>query len=220
MRYITLAIITLLTAYSVNAQTIITGTVSDITGPLPFVNVSVSGTDSGTITDVKGDFTIEANKGEVLTVSYVGYTSKNIRIDSLNHYEVYLDIESLDEVVITGYGTYSRKMPGCSGVYRTIYCEFPNSKIHQRISHKFNESIIKTYPNPTSTGYITIDMPEQYTSLEMSVHSITGQRIIHQTYNQPQERLSVDLSSFSTGVYIINMVANGDPLPAQKVIKT
>jgi len=96
MRYITLAIITLLTAYSVNAQTIITGTVSDITGPLPFVNVSVSGTDSGTITDVTGDFTIEVTKGELLTISYVGYTSKSIRIENSNHVEVYLDIESLD----------------------------------------------------------------------------------------------------------------------------
>lgn len=220
MRQTTLTILAIIAVFSINAQTIITGTVSDITGPLPFVNVSVSGTNSGTITDVKGDFTIEANKEEVLTISYVGYTSKSIRIDSLNHYEIYLDIESLDEVVITGYGTYSKHTRVCYGISRAITCEFPGSHISQKISHTFNESIIKTYPNPTSTGYITIEVPEQYTSLEMSVHSITGQRIIHQTYDQPKERLSIDLSRFSTGVYIINMVANGEPLPAQKVIKT
>ena len=76
------------------------------------------------------------------------------------------------------------------------------------------------YPNPTSTGYVTLDMQEQYTSLEMSVHSIIGQRIIYQTYDQPKEKLSIDLSGFSTGVYIINIVADGEPLPTQKIIRS
>lgn len=220
MRYITLAIITLLTAYSVNAQTIITGTVSDITGPLPFVNVSVSGTDSGTITDVTGDFTIEVTKGELLTISYVGYTSKSIRIENSNHVEVYLDIESLDEVVITGYGSFSNHTRACYGNNSVIYCEFPGLHTSKRINHTVNQSIIKAYPNPTSTGYVTLDMAEQYSTVEISVHSISGQRIIHQTYSQPKERLSVDLSKFPTGIYIMNTIADGKRLPPQKVIRT
>ena len=182
--------------------------------------MSVSGTDSGTITDVTGDFTIEVTKGELLTISYVGYTSKSIRIENSNHVEVYLDIESLDEVVITGYGSFSNHTRACYGNNSVIYCEFPGLHTSNRINHTVNQSIIKAYPNPTSTGYVTLDMAEQYSTVEISVHSISGQRIIHQTYSQPKERLSVDLSKFPTGIYIMNTIADGKRLPPQKVIRS
>ncbi len=218
MKKITLTIIIVLTAFSINAQTLITGTISDITGPLPFANVIISGTNSGTVADAKGYFSIETKKGDILIISYVGYTPKQISIDNTKHLNISLEMDSLDEVVIIGYGTYSSSHLICCGGH-TIYCEFPDSHTNERISYTSNESIIKTYPNPTSTGYITLDMKEQYSTVEISIHSITGQRLTYQTYNQPKERLSIDLSKFSKGIYLINMVADGESLPAQKVIR-
>jgi len=63
-------------------------------------------------------------------------------------------------------------------------------------------------------------MPEQYVTLEMSVHSITGERFIKQTYDQPNERVILDLSRFPTGIYIMNTIADGKRLSAQKVIRS
>ena len=177
----------------------------------------ISGTDSGTIADAMGNFSIEINKNDILIVSYVGYESKYITIDNTKHLNISLEMKMdiLDEVIITGYSSRIYSSP-------TICLAPPTRRTNvQSIVRPIttNHSNM-VFPNPTSTGYITINMPKQYTTLELSVHSITGQRLIHQTFNQPKERLSVDLSRFSTGIYLINMVADGEPLPAQKVIRS
>ena len=57
----------------------ITGTVVDSKGePIIGASVLVKGTSNGTITDVDGNFSLNASQGSVLVVSYVGYTKKEI----------------------------------------------------------------------------------------------------------------------------------------------
>lgn len=85
----------------------IRGTIYDLEGlPLPGVNVVVKGTDRGTQTDFDGNFEIQVAKGEELLFSYVGFKTKSIAIDTNNVIDIHLweDSESLDEVVVTGYG--------------------------------------------------------------------------------------------------------------------
>lgn len=86
----------------------IRGKVTDSQGePLPGVNVIVQGTTIGTITDVTGNYTITIpNNANQLTYSYIGYLSQTIQISG-NTMNITLveDLQSLDEVVVIGYGT-------------------------------------------------------------------------------------------------------------------
>jgi len=89
----------------------ITGTITDDNGePLIAVNVAVKGTTRGAITDINGNFTIEANEGEILEVFYVGYIKQEIVIGSESNYVVAMrpDSELLDEVVVIGYGVQKK----------------------------------------------------------------------------------------------------------------
>ena len=85
----------------------ITGQVLDEQGePLIGVNVLVEGTGVGAITDVDGNFSLEAPVGSTLSISYVGYTPKTLKVGGQNMYNVQLasDTKLLNEVVVTALG--------------------------------------------------------------------------------------------------------------------
>ena len=86
-------------------QKTITGTVTDDTGlPLPGANVIIKGTSTGTQSDFDGNYSITANVGEVLTFSYVGFDTQEVRVGTQNNINVSLNPGSaLEEVVVTGY---------------------------------------------------------------------------------------------------------------------
>jgi iron complex outermembrane receptor protein len=95
------------------AQRTITGIMTDgDTGePLIGANVLVVGFDKGTITDIDGNYSIEVPSGATaLEFSYTGYTSQTVQIGTDNIINVALSAgELLDEVVVTGYGSQSKK---------------------------------------------------------------------------------------------------------------
>ena len=85
----------------------ITGRVLDDNGePLIGVNVHVEGTSVGSITDIDGNFILEAPIGSVLSISYVGYTPQTVKVTGQNTYSVQLasDTKLLSEVVVTALG--------------------------------------------------------------------------------------------------------------------
>lgn len=89
-------------------QQIITGLVSDEFGaPLPGVNVLVVGTATGTQSDFDGNYSITANEGDVLRFSYLGLKTVDIEVGSTTTLNISMeeDVNSLDEVVVVGYGT-------------------------------------------------------------------------------------------------------------------
>ena len=93
------------------AQNQVTGTVKDKTGmPLPGVNVLEKGTTNGSITDVDGKYIINVAKGKTLQFSYIGFTTQEVKVSS-NQINVTLqeDLQSLEEVVVIGYGSMQRK---------------------------------------------------------------------------------------------------------------
>jgi len=104
----------LLTSRELAAQTRrVTGTVKGVDGQLlPGVTVSLKGTESVTTTDEAGAFQIEApSGGGVLVFSTVGFGTKEATIPLSNEVDITLEEanESLDEVVVVGYGTQSRR---------------------------------------------------------------------------------------------------------------
>lgn len=68
------------------------------------VSVVIKGTTKGTVSDAEGNYSIEADGGQTLTFSFVGYTSKEVAINSKSTINVSLaeDAAALDEVVVTG----------------------------------------------------------------------------------------------------------------------
>lgn len=97
---------------SLAQQRQITGTI--ISGednfPLPGVNILVKGTTRGTISDLDGNFSIQASTGEVLVFSFVGFTSQEVTVGQTSQLNVVLapDSKILGEVVVTGFGSTTR----------------------------------------------------------------------------------------------------------------
>ena len=103
-------ILTLFMAFIVHLsfaqQKTVSGTVSDENGlPLIGATVVISGTSSGTTTDFDGNYMINANEGDVLNFSYVGYKSKDVTVGASNTISLALEPDNtLDEVVVTALG--------------------------------------------------------------------------------------------------------------------
>ena len=92
-------------------QNMITGTVSDANGPLPGVNVVIQGTTTGTTTDFDGNYSIAADKENVLVFSFIGMATKSVTVGDSNTVNVVLaeNADSLDEIVVIGYGKSVKK---------------------------------------------------------------------------------------------------------------
>lgn len=74
--------------------------------PLPGVNVVVTGTTRGTVTDAKGEYMLRATKGEQLTFSFIGFATAEITLGRQNVVDASMtaDIQQLTEVVVTAQG--------------------------------------------------------------------------------------------------------------------
>ncbi len=91
----------------------IQGIVKDKTGePMIGVNVVVKGTTNGTITGIDGDFQLSGvKKSDVLSFTYIGFKAKEIKYEGQKDLNITLeeDTETLDEVVVIGYGTVNKR---------------------------------------------------------------------------------------------------------------
>jgi TonB-dependent starch-binding outer membrane protein SusC len=108
--------------FAAQAQEVVTGTVvaEEDGEALPGVSVLVKGTQRGTVTDIDGEFSIEASEGEILSFSYIGYTNRDFALEGgMTNIEVALSssMGDLGEVVVVGYGTQrSQDLTGSVGV--------------------------------------------------------------------------------------------------------
>ncbi len=93
---------------------IITGVVKNTDGEtLPGVNITIKGTNKGTTTDIDGNYKISVEEESVVLVfSFVGYKKQEIPVKDKTEINVTLkqEMQKLDEVVVIGYGSSSKKM--------------------------------------------------------------------------------------------------------------
>mgnify|MGYP001208514173 FL=1 len=106
-----LLMVFLLTAQVALAQRTISGVVSDADGiPLPGATVVIQGTSTGVTTDFDGNFSISADNGDVLVVSFVGYENSLVTVGSGSTYNFSLQSDNeLEEVVVTALGLEVKK---------------------------------------------------------------------------------------------------------------
>ena len=87
----------------------ISGTIISATDNLAVIgaNVLIKGTTTGTTTDIDGSFTLDANPGDVLVISYLGFATQEVEVGNQTNFSIVLieDAQALSEVIVTGYGT-------------------------------------------------------------------------------------------------------------------
>ena len=96
--------------YALNTD-IISGRVSSSIGePMIGASVMVKGTTNGTITDLDGNFKVEASSTATLIISYVGYVTQEVQIAGRKAVNITLkeDTGLLEEIVVVGFGTQKK----------------------------------------------------------------------------------------------------------------
>lgn len=124
-------------SYSSGSQ-VFTGTVTDESGPLPGVTLTIKGTSVGTQTDEKGTFRIDADGESItITISHVGYVSKEVTLKAGMPNLIRLEPEEtrLNTVVVVGYGTQKRAT--VSGAVSDVKLD----KAASRSVHNFSEML-------------------------------------------------------------------------------
>ncbi|WBL27043.1 SusC/RagA family TonB-linked outer membrane protein [Zunongwangia sp. HGR-M22] len=96
---------------SKSIQRSISGVVTDDQGvPLPGATVMIKGTNNGVTTNFDGEYTINAQEGDILQVSFVGFRTFEMNISGKTNFDIQLETDSasLDEVLVVGYGTQKK----------------------------------------------------------------------------------------------------------------
>ena len=120
----------------------VTGRIVDDMGePIIGANVFVKGTTNGTVTDFDGNFSIEADSKAVLSISYIGYLTKEIVIGNLKVINITLleDTKALDEVVVIGYGT--QKKADLTGAVANVSADDLNTQSNTTIAQALQGKI-------------------------------------------------------------------------------
>lgn len=107
--------------------------------PIPGALVLVKGTQTGAVTDIDGTFQIQANAGDILVVSFIGFKSKEVPISNTSidlSITLEMDESELEEVIVIGYGTTKKSdLTGAVGsVNEEALKERPSASLNQALS--------------------------------------------------------------------------------------
>lgn len=160
-KFLLLCLVGMLMAVQGFAQAItVKGIVKDKTGEAVIgANVVVKGTTNGCITDFDGNFSLEANQGDILVVSFVGYQSQELPASTNMQIVLKEDAELLDDVIVIGYATGSQRT--VSGAIKRVGREEMNAGVVtnplQAIKGKIaGVNIAKTGGDPTASASIRV----------------------------------------------------------------
>lgn len=110
---VSLACLFLFVSFWGNAQTVVTGKVtsSEDGSPLPGVSITIKGTTKGTSTDEKGTYKLSVPANSTLQASFIGFTDAEQVVGnrSVVDFSLSSDVKSLNEVVVTGYGSQIKR---------------------------------------------------------------------------------------------------------------
>lgn len=139
----------------------IKGTITDESGVgMPGVNVLVKGTTNGTVTDVDGKYTLNVPANATIVITFVGYRTQEIPLGERTELDVSLeiDITSLDEVVVTGYGIDRRReIAGAVSIVKTKDLTVtPTGNVEQLLQGRVPGVTVITNGQPGSTSQVRV----------------------------------------------------------------
>ncbi|NJB70335.1 TonB-linked SusC/RagA family outer membrane protein [Saonia flava] len=141
-------------------QSTITGTITDSDGvPLPGANVVIKGTATGAVADFDGNYSIEANVGDVLVFSYTGYTAgeMTVGVDSVINVTLQEGL-ALEEVIVTGYTTETKRetTAAVSIVKAEELAAIPSGNVEQQLQGRVAGVTVLTNGQPGTTSQIRV----------------------------------------------------------------
>ncbi|WP_179019400.1 vWA domain-containing protein [Winogradskyella forsetii] len=180
MKNLVLILALVLSSWQIQAQEkTISGIVTTVADglPLPGASVIVKGKNVGVQTDFDGKYSLQANFGDVLVFSYVGFKTEEIKVENLSIINVALENDnSLDEVVVVGYAkTTKMSFTGTASIVSSEYKQPSKSqlknqarkRVHNKISNQLAGQVsgikIKgtTKSNISNVLYIVDGIPVQ-----------------------------------------------------------
>lgn len=111
-KYLLLPVLFLSQNLSAQNTVEVSGSITTTDGePIPFANIVVKGTNTGTSADFDGNFSISAAPDAILVFSYIGFKKQEVPVNNRTTLTIRLeeDVAALDEVVVVGYGTQRKK---------------------------------------------------------------------------------------------------------------
>lgn len=139
----------------------ITGKVTDAKGvPLPGVTITVIGKPGGTVTNAEGEYTIKAEETDTLSFTYIGFTPQRVAVSSRSSITIQLTekANSLDDVVVVGYGTQRRRdiTGSVASVDFKKVANVPNVNITQALAGSVAGVSVTPSTRPGQSGNIYI----------------------------------------------------------------
>lgn len=205
-----LALLGMVTAISLSAQTTITGIVTDETGePLIGAGVVVEGTTTGTITGIDGDYMLTVPADAVnLVFSFIGLADQVVAINGQTQINVTLSADQtfLDEVVVVGYATVKRRdlLGSVSSVGADKLTEQPVVNVSQALSGKMaGVSVVTTEGDPDADIKIRVRGGGSITQDSSPLYIVDGFPVESINDISSSEIASIDVlkDAFSTAIY-------------------
>jgi len=191
-------------------QAKITGTVLGDSIALPGANVIIKGSKKGTFTTMDGVFEIEAQANDTLLISYLGYAPKEVVVDKPHDFKVNLTVDNtLDEVLITVNARPRFTTIGCGLIWI----------VEEEIASE-TKITPKLFPNPSKDGIFKLHLQDRFQQVEILVATFSGQIIQQTSYQNINKNITINLSQFPAGIYLIHTVADGKTLETKKAIKS
>lgn len=213
MKNILLCILLYNFSFSATSQETVSGFIYDEIGALSGANITVKNRSVGVVSSEEGKYKIKAKKNDILLISYIGYPTKEVVIGENKKLKTELKGSLvLDEVIINAYSVHT-----CH--YRTCCC-FTKTTVSYFNNRNSNLITEKLYPNPSRNGLFQLSFIEDYSNIQIQVNTISGQLVKTSSYQNVNQNVNIDLSQFPTGIYLINIIADGKRLGAKKAIKS
>ena len=210
VKKIALALLGLVSAWTLSAQTTIKGVVTDESGePLIGAGVVVEGTTVGTITGIDGDYELTVPADAVnLVFSFIGLSEQTVPIAGQTVINVVLKVDStfLDEVVVVGYQTVKRRdlLGAVASVGSDKLTEQPVTTVSQALSGKMaGVSVITTEGDPDADIKIRVRGGGSITQDSSPLYIVDGFPVESINDIPSSEIQSIDVlkDAFSTAIY-------------------
>ena len=144
-----------------SAQTrTINGSITDASGePLIGATVLIKGTTVGSVTDFDGKYTLDASTGDVLVISFTGYTTQEVTVGDGDVLDVILEEGVLiDEIVVTGYAVETKRQT--TGAVSTVKAKelsaIPSGDVEQQLQGRVAGVTVLTNGQPGTTSQIRV----------------------------------------------------------------
>ena len=143
------------------AQTSVTGKVvaSEDGEPVIGASIKVAGTNTGTVTDVDGNFSLNVPAGSKLEITYIGMNSQTVKASSNMKIVLTSDNKSLDEVIVTGYGNFKKSSftRAAASMSTSKLSDVPSLSVEDKLSGNIPGVSISSFSGqPGAMNYIRI----------------------------------------------------------------